>query len=140
MAVFCGLLFYLSGKLVGDFNTELGRIGKSMGGGEEKDIYQRMYSHKLTIYNLPTAVVHHAVPVERTTNEFIKKQAIGIGYSERLRVKGSNRATLKRIWQELYKWAATIVLFFLFLLKGQWSKSKIILKFRWWVSTGLLKQ
>ena len=123
-------------ELVGNFNTELGRIGQGMGGGEEKDIYKRIYDHKLAVYNLPSAVVHHAVPVTRTTNEFIKKQAIGIGYSERLRLKGSKIETLKRIWQELYKWAATIILFFIYLLKFQWKKSVMIVRFRWWISKG----
>lgn len=123
--------------VVGGFNTELGRIGRSMGGGEEKDIYQRIYSSNFIVYNLPSAIVHHAVPLFRTERDFIRKQAIGVGSSERIRVKGDFSASLVRFWQEFYKWLASIVLFFLYNLELKPAKAKMIVRIRWWISTGL---
>ncbi len=123
---------------VGDFNTTLGRIGKNLGGGEEKDIYQRIYSKGLIVYNLPTAIVHHAVPVSRTSVDFIRKQAIGVGQSEWYRVRGKNILLLQRFFQELIKWMATLLLFIVYCLKLQFPKARMVIRFRWWVSKGLI--
>jgi glycosyltransferase involved in cell wall biosynthesis len=124
---------------IGDFNTTLGRIGLNLGGGEEKDIYQRMYAKDLLVYNLPTAVVHHAVPVSRTSLSFVRRQAIGVGQSEWYRVKESGELRLKRFLQELFKWVATIVLSLFYCLTLQFPKAVMLLRFRWWVSKGLIK-
>ena len=81
------------------FNTSLGRKGKNLGGSEEKDIYQRIYSKNLLVYNLPTAVVYHAVPKSRTSIGFIRKQACGVGQSEWERVKDNNGLIINRFFQ-----------------------------------------
>ena len=125
-------------KEIGDFNVNLGRSGKNMAGGEEKDIFMRMYRKKMKVMYLPKAYVYHSIPEERTTLEFIKKQGIGIGVSERQRVKDEGGLSfLKRSFLEIIKWGATLILFIGYAIKGQYSKGKIILKFRVWVSKGL---
>jgi glycosyltransferase involved in cell wall biosynthesis len=124
---------------IGDFNTELGRIGLNLSGGEEKDIYQRIYAKNLPVYNLPNAIVYHAVPVSRTKIEFVKRQATGVGISEWQRVKGSIKMIIGRYFQELFKWMATLVLFVFYCLKFQFAKAIMLVRFRWWVSMGLLK-
>ena len=123
---------------IGDFNTTLGRIGKNLGGGEEKDIYQRIYAQNLSVYNLPTAIVHHAVPVTRTKIPFIRRQAIGVGISEWYRVRGNAKMIFGRYLQEIIKWLATIVLFLFYSLKLQFPKALMLVRFRWWVSMGFL--
>ena len=125
---------------IGKFNTALGRIGQNLGGGEEKDIYQRIYSRGLTVYNLPTALVYHAVPVSRTSVDFIRKQAIGVGQSEWYRVRGNNKLILQRFFQEIIKWFATLFLFFIYCLKLQFPKARMVVRFRWWVSKGLINR
>lgn len=124
---------------VGLFNVELGRIGSGMGGSEEKDIFKRIYNFPdLKVVYIPDAVVYHCVPVERTTTEFIKKQALGTGTSERIRVKREGiGSTLKRYAIEFFKWGASFILFFSYLFCGKPAKGKMIMKFRWWVSKGL---
>lgn len=124
---------------VGDFNTELGRKGNNLAGSEEKDIFLRIYRHAdLSVIYVPDAIVYHCVPIERTTSEFIKKQAIGTGKSERVRVKNEGfLSSLKRSIMELVKWAASLFLYFVYLFKGQSAKGKMIVKFRYWVSQGL---
>ncbi len=121
---------------VGDFNTSLGRIGRNLLGGEEKDIFQRIYSHRLTVYYLPTAIVHHSVPISRTSMEFVRKQSIGVGQSEWYRVRGNNKLILQRFFQEIVKWMASVVLFFYYCLRMQCRKAVMIIKFRFWVSKG----
>jgi len=61
----------------------------------------------------PNAMVFHCVPKERTTFDFIKKQALGTGISERIRSKNEGLMSyIKRITNECIKWIGSIVLWF----------------------------
>jgi glycosyltransferase involved in cell wall biosynthesis len=124
---------------VGGFNVELGRKGSGMAGSEEKDIFQRIYTEgNIKVVYAPDCLIYHCVPLERTTTEFIRKQALGTGQGERWRVKNEGfSATMKRYFSELVKWAGSFVLFFVYLIKGQAAKGKMIVKFRYWVSSAL---
>ena len=121
---------------IGMFNESLGRTGTSMLGGEEKDSFFRIKEAGIPIYYFPKMLVHHVIPAKRLTVEFIKKQAEGIGVSEKLRTKKSGEY-FKRSILELYKWGGTIGLLFIYLIKGQASKGIMLVKFRWWISQGL---
>lgn len=123
---------------IGLFNTELGRTGKNLAGGEEKDIFMRMFDKNMAVHYLPKAFVHHSIPETRTTPEFIRKQALGIGMSERIRSK-SNGTFTKTLFNEFVKWGGSIVLFFMYTFKGQFPKGWMILKFRGWVTKGLIQ-
>ncbi len=123
---------------VGAFNLDLGRTGGNLNGGEEKEIANKVYAHGVKVLYSPLLVVYHAVPVFRTKEDFVKRQAIGIGYSERIIVKQKGIiSTAKRHFMELVKWGGSIVLFFIYLFKMQPAKGTMIIKFRWWVSQGL---
>lgn len=127
---------------VGDFNVKLGRIGAGMGGSEEKDIFQRIYQDPTNVVMyIPDAIVYHCVPIERTTSDFIKKQALGTGKGEKIRVKSEGSASVaKRYFVELIKWIASLLLFFVYLFKAQPAKGSMIVKFRAWVTKGLLSK
>jgi glucosyl-dolichyl phosphate glucuronosyltransferase len=124
---------------VGDFNVDLGRKGTAMAGSEEKDIFKRIYNKpEIRVIYVPDAMVYHCVPNERTTSEFIKKQALGTGRSERARVKNIGfGAMLSRYFMEWVKWCGSFALWFIYLFRGQLSKGSMIVRFRWWVSLGL---
>lgn len=127
-------------KKIGAFDVTLGRVGGNLMGGEEKELFDRIYGYNknCTLY-IPDAVVYHCVPIERTTKDFIIKQALGTGKSERLRTKKQGSISyLKRILIEITKWGASFILFFTYLLKRQKEKGKMIIVFRWWVTKGLL--
>lgn len=124
----------------GLFNEQLGRTGTSMLGGEEKDLFIRIRNHKIPIYYFPKMLVHHVIPEKRLQIPFIKNLGINIGISEKIRTKNKNSiAYIERLCLEIYKWIGSIALFFIYLLKLQPSKGVMILKFRFWVSKGLLK-
>ena len=126
-------------NLVGLFNTRLGRIGNELGGGEEKDIFQRIYNEKLNVLYVPDAVVYHSVPTKRTTVSFIRKQAIGTGEGEYLRVKNEGAISLaKRILQEILKWCFSLVLLFWYFITLRSEKGWMIIRFRFWVTKGLI--
>lgn len=125
---------------VGEFNVLLGRNKGNLAGSEEKDIFNRIYEHKeLKVVYIPDALVYHCVPIERTTSDFIKRQALGTGKGERVRTLSEGWLQYFYRWMvEVFKWGATFYLSFVFLLKNQIPKAKMLIKFRWWVSKGLL--
>lgn len=124
---------------VGLFNTQLGRIGGQMLGGEEKDLFARIAaSNDIEVLYVPDALVYHCVPYERTTDDFVKTQATGIGISEKLRTRSGGY--LFSILKEIAKWFASLLLSLLYLSKRKPAASRMILKFRYWVSCGLLKK
>ncbi len=128
-------------KKYGGFNTELGRVGKNLMGGEEKDMFDRIRKHNEKIVYLPDAFVHHVVPDSRLTKDFIKKQALGIGISEKVRVSNKKQGNLKSLYfAETFKWGASIILFLFYTLTLQYPKAKMIIKFRTWVTKGILKK
>jgi len=64
-----------------------------------------------------------------------------MGKSERIRTLNiSKTAYFKRLISEKIKWAASILLFFIFLIKLQPQKGTKLLLFRWNVTKGLLMQ
>lgn len=125
----------------GVFNPDLGRKGNSMDGAEEKDLFYRMMAGGEKIYYLPDAIVHHYVPDRRLTFGFFKRQAIGIGKSERIRsATTSQNEYLKSLIRECCKWGVSVILFFFYLLTLRPAKAWRLLIFRWYVSKGLLFQ
>lgn len=127
---------------IGNFDITLGRVGGNLMGGEEKELFDRIFKNdnNKVIY-LPNAIVWHSVPVERTTKSFIITQAKGTGRSEKLRTLSQGKAQFfNRLLLEGLKWAASGVLWFTFLLKGQIAKGNMLFTFRYWVTVGLFSK
>lgn len=124
---------------IGNFNTELGRNKGNLMGGEEKDIFNRLKAQKQNIYYFPDIEVQHVIPEQRTTPTYIKKMAWGIGKSEQIRtLKISRIAYVKRLFSEIVKWMASLLLWISYLCKLAPQKGYILLYFRWYVTKGLL--
>lgn len=123
-----------------DFNTSLGRMGQELLGGEEKELMLRMAAAREKIVYLPDAYVHHFIPADRLNPSFIIRQAIGIGKSEIIRAKAAGKPRIFVLIPELAKWAASIVLFAMYLLKLDLPKAKMMVKFRYFVSYGMISQ
>ncbi|MCL1850899.1 MAG: glycosyltransferase [Bacteroidetes bacterium] len=122
----------------GDFNTSLGRNKKNMMAGEEKDIFNRSNRETEKIYYLPQLKVKHVIPESRTTKAYIKRLGEGIGMSEQLRTLYiSKRCYVKRIFSELIKWAASLILCLNYLIVLKPQKGTLLLLFRWNVTKGL---
>jgi glycosyltransferase involved in cell wall biosynthesis len=124
---------------IGGFDVTLGRIGSDLSGGEEKDLFNKLFNHNMKVVYLPNALVYHSVSLERTLPSFIKKQGLGTGKSERIR--SSNEGTLsyiKRLFVELMKWGASLLIALYYLFTLHYQRAKMILLFRYWVTLGLL--
>lgn len=124
---------------VGGFNTQLGRSKKNLMGGEEKDLFERIKSQGGNIMYFPDVLVHHIIPPQRTTKEFIKRMGKGVGYSERIRTLGISRwKYTKRILSEGIKWGGTICLWIISVFQGKPEIGRALILFRCNVSKGLL--
>jgi glycosyltransferase involved in cell wall biosynthesis len=126
-------------KKYGLFNPDLGRKGDSLDGAEEKDFFYRLMAAREPIYYVPDTIVHHCVPDRRLTFDFFRRQAQGIGKSERIRAKNiSQTEYVKSIIREGLKWGASVVLFTFYLLTLRPAKAMRLLALRWYVGKGLL--
>lgn len=125
----------------GGFNTELGRTGKNLMAGEEKDLWTKVRALGHVIYYLPEVAVRHCIPEKRTTRDYIIRMAEGVGMSERVRTLGqSKQKYLLRICTEGIKWGGTIVLWCRYMLEGTPAKANALVLFRKHVTHGLLAQ
>ena len=124
---------------VGLFNPELGRKGNSLLGAEEKDLFDKMTTAGMHFYYLPTAILYHLIPSKKLTKDYFDRLTYGIGVSERYRTQQIGTVKyLKRLLKEAVKWAATLVLWIGFALKGQFNKGNKLVAFRRNVTKGLL--
>jgi len=123
---------------VGYFDVNLGRKGKNLQGGEEKDLFNRLRAKGLQPWYLPATIVHHIIPANRMTTDYICKQSRGIGFSENVRASSVSGGELfKSRFKEILKWIATFFLFLFYLITFRPVKAFFLFKFRNWVSQGL---
>ncbi len=125
---------------IGYFNTEIGRSGKGLSAGEEKDIYMKILATGKQVYYLPDMIVHHAVEANKFDLDYVKRHSMGIGISEKVRLKTAPvyRKVIK-FFEYVAKWGYAIVYGLGFLFKGQWSRFRMLERFRWWVLMGYLQ-
>lgn len=124
---------------VGMFNPDLGRKGDSLEGGEEKDIIFKIRKIHKSILYCPEITVDHIISEAREEMNYIKKMGFGIGVSEITRVKQKGTiGIISKIIQEIFKWGASLILFIKYLILGVPVKGITLIKFRYWVLTGLI--
>ena len=122
---------------VGPFNPELGRKGGNMDAGEEKDMFRRIRAAGGTIWYFPGLRVQHVIPAKRTTLEYVRRFADGVGISERRRTKADG-TYLRRVAAEFVKWCGTLVLFVWYLITFRPVCGATLVRFRWHVTRRLL--
>lgn len=125
---------------LGQFNTELGRKGKLLLGGEEKEVFEKFRKSGFKVMYVPNILVHHIVPASRVTIDYIKRQAVGVGISEYFRLrKLGGQAIFRKALSELFKMAATIVLMIRYFAVFQFARGNMLFRFRLWVLRGFIR-
>lgn len=122
----------------GDFSTNLGRIGNSLLGGEESDLFRRIATQRSDIIYLNDAKVYHHIPASRTTIDFLRRVSRMVGVSERLRTSTNLNAYTGRIASEGFKWVATLILALLYTVRFSPSKGYALILMRKEITLGLL--
>ena len=124
---------------VGLYNVELGRNGDSLGGGEEKDIFDKMKREGMQFIYLPQAILYHSIPGYKLEADYFNRLTTGIGQSERARTLRIGKSSYrKRLMSELKKWCATIVLWCFYLVTFRPQRGNMLVKFRRNVTKALL--
>lgn len=121
------------------FNTRLGRSGKNMIGGEEKDFFFRVKGLGGKIYYFNKIAVHHVIPESRTTWQYIRQCGLGVGRSEKIRTQSKSKVLyLKALVKEFCKWIATFALWVIYAVRLCPIKGNALILFRYNVTKGLL--
>ena len=124
----------------GVFNTNLGRKGKSMLGGEEKDIFDRMKHGGEKIWYDPQVMVWHIIDPHRLTMDYLSRFCKGVGVSERIRLKDKAMPARFAKWAEnKVKRAGSLVLGAMYYMKGEKEKGKMIIDVMRWIEEGYYK-
>ena len=121
----------------GPFNPELGRKGGNMDAGEEKDMFRRIREAGGLIWYFPELRVQHVIPAKRTTLEYVRRFADGVGISERRRTKADGTYHA-RVVAEFVKWCGTLVLFVWYLITFRPAIGATLVRFRAHVTRRLL--
>ena len=124
---------------VGLYNVELGRNGDNLGGGEEKDIFDKMKREGMQFVYLPKAILYHSIPGYKLEADYFNRLTTGIGQSERARTLRIGKSSYrKRLLSELKKWCATIVLWCFYLITFRPGRGNMLIRFRHNVTKALL--
>lgn len=120
----------------GAFNPALGRKGTTLLGGEEKELYARLYDAGEKIFYIPTAYIQHVIPNAKLTRGYFERVCFRIGQSERIRTKAAGAYAVR--WaSEIVKWGATIVLGAYHILTLHPARAKHLWIMRRQISRGL---
>ena len=124
---------------VGLYNVELGRNGDSLGGGEEKDIFDKMKREGMQFVYLPDAILYHSIPGYKLEADYFNRLTTGIGQSEKARTLRIGKSSYrKRLLSELKKWCATLVLWCFYLITLRPGRGNMLIRFRRNVTKALL--
>lgn len=123
-------------EVFGGFDTALGRKGTLLLGSEEKAYFQRIRKNGVELSYWGELWLTHRIPPHRLEKEYLKRQSVGIGYSEGLRAENGLQR-LRKYASELIKLEVSLLLSLLHLIRGRGKAALFLLRFRFWVLKGL---
>ncbi len=120
---------------VGVFNTNLGRTGGRLIGGEESELFERMAERGMACYYVPRAVMYHIIPESKLQADYFERLSYNTGISQRLRAEMRGRKVRLYV-MEVAKWCATLLL----CLIHRPQQSRYLLKMRKNISKGIFQR
>ena len=117
---------------IGAFDTELGRTGGRLIGGEECDFFERMYANNMPIYYVPRAAIYHRIGSDKLTDDYTSRLFHQVGVSQRIRAKRAGRLSRAYV-AEVAKWGVTLLL----CLIHTPARSRYLIRLRRGISKGL---
>lgn len=124
---------------VGLYNVELGRSGGNLGGGEEKDIFNKMSAAGMKFRYIPQSVLYHKIPKYKLEKDYFNRLTRGIGASEKARTLAVSKGCyIKRLFAELIKWGGTLMLWCWYAIQFKPGRGNMLVRFRWNVTRNLL--
>lgn len=109
---------------------------------DDKYIFYKVHEVSDQIYYLPDAWLYHYIDSYRLDINNFKTLFLKTGNEEKRRLisEGNKTGVFKKFVEYLFKFGASILLYFVFLLKGQSSKGKYIVISQWNTLKGFLKK
>ena len=127
-------IFHLYGK----FDTDLGRRGDALYGGEENDLFARIRDLGERVFYTPHAIAYHHIADHKLTPEYFDKLSYGVGVSKRLRAEKYG-VEKKLFADERAKRRYTWILAAFYLLTFQPQKAKWLVRMRNGISKGIFQ-
>jgi len=125
-------------NLYGGFDTNLGRKGKELVGGEENDIFARLRNLGERVFYTPNAIVYHHIADKKLTPEYFSKLSYGVGVGKRLRaIKEGSEEALYRDEKRKQLYSTIISLFYILTLRPE--KAKWLRRMRKGISKGVFE-
>lgn len=126
-------------RLYGGFDTNLGRKGKELYGGEENDMFQRLRDLGERIFYTPHAIAYHHIADRKLTPEYFDKLSYGVGVSKRMRAeKFGTEEELFRDERKKRRYAKILAI--LYTLTFQLQKAKWLMRMRNGISKGVFEE
>ena len=126
-------------NLYGNFDTNLGRRGSVLFGGEENDIFARVRNLGERVFYTPHAIAYHHIADRKLTPEYFDKLSYGVGVSKRLRAEkyGTEHELFA---DERAKRRYTWILAAFYTLTLQPQKAKWLIRMRKGISKGIFQE
>ncbi len=124
---------------IGGFDPALGRTGKSLIGGEENDLFERLRKASGQIYYAPDAVIWHHIPPQKLTAEYRRNLAYKVGVTQRTMAQRAGTLASARI-RECAKWVATLAIALLYTLTLRPCRAIALVAMRLNISRGLFSR
>lgn len=93
----------------GGFDIRFGRVGQSLTGGEESELFERLRMQGCRPWYAPGAVMHHVTPASKLTESYFRRLCRNMGIDQQQRARLQNRLVRAR-FGEVLKWGATLLL------------------------------
>ncbi len=125
-------------NLYGGFDTELGRKGNELLGGEENDIFERIRNLGERVFYAPNAIVYHHIGERKLTREYFDKLSYGVGVSKYIRA--DKEGLIRELYRdEKQKRIYTLILALLYILILQPQKAAWLWRMRKGISKGVFE-
>lgn len=126
-------------NLYGNFDTNLGRKGGELFGGEENDLFDRIRDLGERIFYTPHAIAYHHIADKKLTPEYFDKLSYGVGVSKRLRAE--KRDSLEELYNdEKAKRRYTLLLSLFYILTFRPQKASWLRRMRNGISKGIFEK
>ena len=126
-------------NLYGNFDTNLGRKGGELFGGEENDLFERIRDLGERIFYTPHAIAYHHISDKKLTPEYFDKLSYGVGISKRMRAE--KRDSLEELYSdEKAKRRYTLLLSIFYILTFRPQKAIWLRRMRNGISKGIFEK
>lgn len=118
------------------FNTQLGRCGTKLIGGEENELFGRIRSMGCRLYYVPNAAIRHHIAPEKVTDDYFDRLAFNVGRSQRYRAELKN-GVKQLLIKEHIKRLATELIATAYILGGKPLQAQYIRRMRRGIARGI---